>query len=116
MNRRMDDRYQSMGELIRDLKLCMKNPEGTTLHASARDDASGKTMVFTHKQVEQIKEQITGRDKKSQKTGKKKSKAEHAKSASKKKTQQKKDDGLLEEKFKIENFDLIVWEYVTVKK
>lgn len=32
------------------------------------------------------------------------------------KTQQKKDDGLLEEKFKIENFDLIVWEYVTVKK
>lgn len=32
------------------------------------------------------------------------------------KTQQKKDDGLLEEKFKIENFDLIVWEYVTVNK
>lgn len=90
MNRRMDDRYQSMGELISDLKLCMKNPEGTTLHASARDDASGKTMVFTHKQVEQIKEQITGRDKKSQKSGKKKSKAEHAKSAPKKKTQQKK--------------------------
>lgn len=32
------------------------------------------------------------------------------------KTQQKKEDGLLEEKFKIENFDLIVWEYVTVNK
>ena len=32
------------------------------------------------------------------------------------KTQKKKDEGLLEEKFKIENFDLIVWEYVTVNK
>lgn len=32
------------------------------------------------------------------------------------KTQQKKDEGLLEEKFKIENFDLIVWEYVTADK
>ena len=105
MNRRMDDRYQSMGELISDLKLCMKNPEGTTLHASARDDASGKTMVFTHKQVEQIKEQITGRDKKSQKTGKKKSKAEHAKSASKKKTQQKKD------KYYEDDYDYILDEY-----
>lgn len=31
-------------------------------------------------------------------------------------TQKKKEDGLLEEKFKIENFDLIVWEYVTVNK
>ena len=31
-------------------------------------------------------------------------------------TQQNKEDGLLEDKFKMENFDLIVWEYVTVNK
>ena len=91
MNRRMDDRYQSMGELIRDLKLCMKNPDGTTLYSSAQEDASGKTMVFSHKQVEQIKEQITGQDKKLQKSGKKKHRAEHTESAARKQAQKKKE-------------------------
>lgn len=67
MNRRMDDRYQSMGELLRDLKLCIKDPNGTSLNAPVQDDASGKTVIFSHRQIEQIKEQISGKEKKSRK-------------------------------------------------
>ena len=84
MNRRMDDRYQSMGELIRDLKLCMKNPDGMTLNEPVLEDATGKTVVFTHKQVEQIKEQMTGKEKKPKKSKKQKQKPEPAEKTSKK--------------------------------
>lgn len=87
MSRRMDDRYQSMGELLQDLRLCIKNPDGTTLKKHVREEAVGKTMVFTQKQVEQITKQA---EKKKGKSGKKKKEAESVKSSSKKNTQKKK--------------------------
>ena len=86
MNRRMDDRYQSMGELLQDLRLCIKNPDGTTLKNN-REDAAGKTMVFTQKQVDQITKHA---DKKKTKSGKKKKSTEPVKASSKKNTQKKK--------------------------
>lgn len=92
MNRRMDDRYQSMGELIRDLKLCMKNPDGMTLNEPVLEDATGKTVVFTHKQVEQIKEQTTGKEKKPKKSKKQKQKPEPAEKTSKKNRKKRKQD------------------------
>ena len=96
MNRRMDDRYQSMGELLQDLRLCIKNPDGTTLKNN-REDAAGKTMVFTQKQVDQITKHA---DKKKTKSGKKKKSTEPVKASSKKNTQKKKrrhDDYLRED-------------------
>ena len=96
MNRRMDDRYQSMGELLQDLRLCIKNPDGTTLKNN-REDAAGKTMVFTKKQVDQITKHA---DKKKTKSGKKKKSTEPVKASSKKNTQKKKrrqDDYLRED-------------------
>ena len=86
MNRRMDDRYQSMGELLQDLRLCIKNPDGTTLKNN-REDAAGKTMVFTQKKVDQITKHA---DKKKTKSGKKKKSTEPVKASSKKNTQKKK--------------------------
>ena len=96
MNRRMDDRYQSMGELLQDLRLCIKNPDGTTLKNN-REDAAGKTMVFTQKQVDQITKHA---DKKKTNSGKKKKSTEPVKASSKKNTQKKKrrqDDYLRED-------------------
>ena len=97
MNRRMDDRYQSMGELLQDLRLCIKNPDGTTLKNN-REDAAGKTMVFTQKQVDQITKHA---DKKKTKSGKKKKSTEPVKASSKKNTQKKKrrQDGYLRENY-----------------
>ena len=97
MNRRMDDRYQSMGELLQDLRLCIKNPDGTTLKNN-REDAAGKTMVFTQKQVDQITKHA---DKKQTKSGKKKKSTEPVKASSKKNTQKKKrrQDGYLRENY-----------------
>ena len=97
MNRRMDDRYQSMGELLQDLRLCIKNPDGTTLKNN-REDAAGKTMVFTQKQVDQITKHA---DKKKTKSGKKKKSTEPVKESSKKNTQKKKrrQDGYLRENY-----------------
>ena len=97
MNRRMDDRYQSMGELLQDLRLCIKNPDGTTLKNN-REDAAGKTMVFTQKQVDQITKHA---DKKKTKSGKKKKSTEPVKASSKKNTQKKKrrQDGYLREDY-----------------
>ena len=97
MNRRMDDRYQSMGELLQDLRLCIKNPDGTTLKNN-REDAAGKTMVFTQKQVDQITKHA---DKKKTNSGKKKKSTEPVKASSKKNTQKKKrrQDGYLRENY-----------------
>lgn len=83
MNKRMDDRYQSMGEMLRDLKLCLKSPEGTTLHDPVREDNTDKTMIFTHKQMKQIEEQISGSEKK-KKPKRQKKKAENTDSVPKK--------------------------------
>ena len=88
MNRRMDDRYQSMGELLQDLRLCIKNPDGTTLKNN-REDAAGKTMVFTQKQVDQITKHA---DKKKTKSGKKKKSTEPVKASSKKTRRRKNAD------------------------
>lgn len=89
MSRRMDDRYQSMGELIADLKVCMKNPEGDTLPVHEQEDSTGKTVVFTHKQVEQIKDQLTGKEKKAKKQKKKETPAEKPAGKNKNKKKQR---------------------------
>lgn len=92
MNRRMDDRYQNMGELIRDLRLCIKNPDGTALNETEREDTTGKTVVFTHKQVEQIKEQAAEKEKKSKRAARQKPvKEKKASGKNKNKKKQKKE-------------------------
>lgn len=101
MSRRMDDRYQSMGELIADLRLCIKNPDGNTLNEPQQEDATGKTVVFTHKQVEQIKEQITGKEKKSKRTGRQK--PDPAEKSSKKKKKQQ--ESYLQEEYEDESLE-----------
>ena len=70
----------------------MKNPDGMTLNEPVLEDATGKTVVFTHKQVEQIKEQMTGKEKKPKKSKKQKQKPEPAEKTSKKNRKKRKQD------------------------
>lgn len=67
MSRRMDDRYQTMDELVQDLKSCIKDPEGTGMVDTPTQDAAGKTMIFSHSQVAQIEKEMTRKEKKPKK-------------------------------------------------
>lgn len=55
MSKRMDDRYQNMDELMRDLMLCMKNPDSSIQTSSPRDAMQGETLIFSKEQVDTIK-------------------------------------------------------------
>ncbi len=55
MSKRMDDRYQHMDELMRDLMLCMKNPDSSIQTSSPRDAMQGETMIFSKEQMDTIK-------------------------------------------------------------
>ncbi len=75
MSRRMDDRYQNMEELIADLKLCIKDPDGTTLTPAGGQADGGRTMIFTNRQMAEIQEHIS-RSKEKKAARKKKRKEE----------------------------------------
>ena len=93
MSRRMDDRYQSMDELVRDLKSCIKDPEGNGTVDTAAQDAAGKTMIFSHGQVAQIEKEMLKKDKKEKKARKEKTvrREEEPAPVRKKKKKKKKD-------------------------
>lgn len=55
MSKRMDDRYQRMDELMRDLMLCMKNPDSSIQTVSRKDPMKGETLIFSKEQVDTIK-------------------------------------------------------------
>lgn len=67
MSRRMDDRYQSMDELVQDLKLCIKDPEGTGATQTQQADSAGKTMIFSHRQVAEIENEMNKKTKREKK-------------------------------------------------
>lgn len=97
LSRRMDDRYQSMKELLQDLMLCMQNPEGSILSTGEGARMDGATVVFSKEQVESIRKGASAKAEKTKKkktvkkeTPAKKKKTEKPSSKKKKKKPEKK--------------------------
>ena len=90
MSRRMDDRYQTMAALVQDLKLCIKHPEAVNTQTKEHVDAGGKTVIFTHKQVEEIKEGLKKEKKNLQEKKKEKAAAQETRRQKKKVAEAKK--------------------------
>ena len=112
MSRRMDDRYQTMAALVQDLRLCIKHPAAVSTPADDRQDAGGKTVIFTHKQVEEIKEELKKekknlQEKKKEKTAAQKTRKQKKKAAdTKKKKQKQKDSSRRQKSYEDPEYDL----------